>query len=68
LKALQLVADYSEYYDIQSILGHGAFCTVYKALDKRKNQLIALKVIKRKTLCKETIELLRKEADLQHSL
>jgi calcium/calmodulin-dependent protein kinase I len=41
---------------------------VYKALDKRKNQLIALKVIKRKTLCKESIELLRSEADLLHSL
>ena len=46
------------------MLGEGAFCTVYRAIDKETNEQIAVKVIKRKTLHKEGVELLKQEANL----
>ena len=46
------------------MLGEGAFCTVYQAIDKETKEQIAVKVIKRKILHKEGVELLKQEAEL----
>lgn len=50
------------------MLGQGAFCTVYQAKDKRTKEVIALKVIKRKLMKGNQIDLLRKEAELLQSI
>ena len=50
------------------MLGEGAFCTVYEATDLATNELIAVKVIRRKSLTKESIEQLKEEADLLQSI
>ena len=61
------------------MLGEGAFCTVYQALDLDTEEVIAVKVsshisltrvqvIKRKNLYKDSIELLRQEAELLKSI
>lgn len=34
LKLLQQEKEYIEHYDFQSVLGQGAFCTVYQAKDR----------------------------------
>jgi len=59
---------FTEYYDFQKVLGEGAFCTVYQALDLKSGEQIAVKVIKRKNLHKEDVNLLRKEAELLQSI
>lgn len=35
---------YSEYYQFQKLLGQGAFCRVYQALDLPSGEIIAVKV------------------------
>ena len=50
------------------MLGEGAFCRVYRAVDKETNEEIAVKVIKRKNLHKESVELLKQEAELLQSM
>ena len=45
-------------------MGQGAFCTVYQAKDHLAGELIAVKVIKRKTMTASNVELLKKEAEL----
>ena len=61
---LQRSAAYSEHYEFEKVLGEGAFCTVFQAIDKETGEQIAVKVIKRKTLHKEAVELLKQEASL----
>jgi len=64
LLKLQQSKSYSRHYEFQSVLGEGAFCTVYQAIDKETEELIAVKVIKRKILHKEGVELIKQEANL----
>ena len=68
LRKLQETEDYSNHYEFHSVLGEGAFCTVYQAVDKETGEQIAVKVIKRKTLHKEGVELLKQEANLLQSM
>ena len=68
LRKLQESKSYSDHYEFQSVLGEGAFCTVYRAVDKETNEQIAVKVIKRKTLQKEGVQLLKQEAELLQSM
>ena len=35
---------YSEFYHFEKLLGQGAFCSVYQALDKLTGETIAVKV------------------------
>jgi hypothetical protein len=35
---------FGQYYSFESVLGTGAFCTVYEAMDKETGELIAVKV------------------------
>ena len=44
LKKLQQSEVYSNYYEFQRVLGEGAFCTVYQALDLETGEVIAVKV------------------------
>lgn len=41
---MQLSEAYSQHYEFQKVLGEGAFCTVYQAVDKETNEQIAVKV------------------------
>ena len=68
LRKLQESKAYSQHYEFQSVLGEGAFCTVYQAIDKETGEQIAVKVIKRKTLHKDGVELLKQEAKLLQSM
>ena len=45
LRKLQQNKSYSQHYEFQAVLGEGAFCTVYQAVDKETNDLVAVKVI-----------------------
>lgn len=40
----------TEKYDVQSVLGRGAFSEVWKAQEKKTGQMVAIKVIDRKSL------------------
>ena len=68
LRKLQESKAYSQHYEFQRVLGEGAFYTVYQAIDKETGEQIAVKVIKRKTLHKEGVELLKQEAELLQSM
>ena len=60
--------NYSRYYKFHRLLGHGAFCSVYSAEDIKSKELIAVKVIKRKTLNPQSVQLLKKESELLQSI
>jgi len=36
---------YSEYYLFEKLLGQGAFCQVYQAIDQKSGERVAVKVI-----------------------
>ena len=44
LRKLQQSDIYSQHYEFQKVLGEGAFCTVYQALDRETEEIIAVKV------------------------
>jgi len=35
---------YAKHYEFEKVLGEGAFCTVYQAVDKETRERIAVKV------------------------
>jgi serine/threonine protein kinase len=36
---------YSEYYLFEKLLGQGAFCQVYQAIDQKSGERVAVKVV-----------------------
>lgn len=51
-----------DYYEFQDKLGEGSFCKVYKALYKPTEEVIAVKVIKRKRVSQNDFERMLSEA------
>ena len=59
---------YSQHYNFHSLLGEGSFCRVYKATDCATQEEIAVKIIKRKQLGDDDVDLLRSESEILQSL
>jgi len=68
LMELRLDAEVSAHYEFQKVLGQGAFCMVFQALDKALKEIIAVKVYKRKMIDDEDFNDLNKEASLLESM
>jgi len=59
---------FTDYYDILSILGIGAFGVVISAVDKEDGQTYAIKIIKKGKISPNRYSSLRKEAEIMSIL
>ena len=67
VQKLKLVMNYQNIFDkyiLKEIVGKGKFSTVYRAIDKIKNQTVAIKIIDKRILKLNELDLIKTEIDI----